>query len=64
MILQSIWNVYLKVFEKDVEKIDKIISFFGLKISDKIKNAFDFTLVKEILTNWLPLDKVLFRTVI
>lgn len=46
MILQSIWNVYIKVFEKDVEKVDKIINFFGLKISDKVKNTFDYTLIK------------------
>lgn len=64
MVLQSIWDVYQKVFDKDVDRIEKIIKFFDLKISEKVKQTFDYPLIKEILNNWLPLDKVIFRTVI
>lgn len=64
LVLQSIWDVYQKVFDKDVERIEKIIKFFDLKISERVKQNFDYPLIKEILNSWLPLDKVIFRTVI
>ena len=64
LVLQSIWDVYQKVFDKDVERIEKIIKFFDLKISERVKQNFDYILIKEILNSWLPLDKVIFRTVI
>ena len=64
LVLQSIWDVYQKVFDKDVERIEKIIKFFDLKISERVKQNFDYPLIKEILNSWLPLDKVIFRTFI
>jgi hypothetical protein len=46
LVLKSIWDVYQKVFDKDVEHIEKIIKFFNLKIADRLKQNFDYPLIK------------------
>ena len=63
-VLQTIWEVYEKVFEKNIARVEKIISVLGLKINDKIKQTLDYPLVREILMNWIPLDKAIFRSVV
>lgn len=36
----------------------------GLKINEKLKQFFDYPLIKEILMNWIPLDKAVFSCTI
>lgn len=45
-VLQTIWEIYDKVFAKDEARINKIISVLGLKVNEKVKKVFDYPLIK------------------
>jgi translation elongation factor EF-G len=47
-----------------MEKIDKIIATLGLKIAESAKKAKGYVLIKEILNNWLPLDRLMMDRIV
>lgn len=47
-----------------MEKIDKIITTLGLKISEGARKAKGHNLIREILSNWLPLDRLLLDRIV
>jgi translation elongation factor EF-G len=67
MILDSIWMVYQKVQEKDVEMIEKIAKSLEIELPDKLNEllAKDTNLViKLIMNKWMPLDRAVLRAVV
>lgn len=47
-----------------MEKIDKIVATLGLKISEGAKKVKGHALIREILSNWLPLDRLLLDRIV
>lgn len=48
-----------------MEKIDKIAATLGIKISEAArKSKKSYVLIKEILNQWLPLDKIVLDRIV
>ncbi|KAJ3225253.1 Elongation factor-like GTPase 1 [Clydaea vesicula] len=65
-VLENIWAVYDAVCgSNDKQKIDKIVTTLNLKINARdLKSKDSKALLKEIMTQWVPLSNAILLTVI
>ncbi|CDS01389.1 hypothetical protein, partial [Sporisorium scitamineum] len=65
-VLENIWSVYDAVVEnRDQEKIEKIVSSLNLKVHPRdLKSKDASTLIKDIVSQWLPLASCAFAAII
>lgn len=66
LILEQIWNIYdACVLERDDEKVEKIVSKLGVKISPRDMRSKDYSnLLNLIMSQWIPLSHALLGAVI
>ncbi|SPO22426.1 probable Tef2 - translation elongation factor 2 -putative [Ustilago trichophora] len=65
-VLENIWSVYDAVVEnRDQEKIEKIVTSLNLKVHPRdLKSKDASTLIKAIVSQWLPLASCAFAAII
>lgn len=65
-VLENIWAVYDSIVEnRDQEKIEKIVNSLGLKVHPRdLKSKDPATLIKAVLSQWLPLATCAFAAII
>ncbi|KAJ9477492.1 Ribosome assembly protein 1 [Pseudozyma hubeiensis] len=65
-VLENIWSVYDAVIEnRDQDKIEKIVSSLNLKVHPRdLKSKDAPTLIKAIVSQWLPLASCAFAAII
>ncbi|GAC96985.1 hypothetical protein PHSY_004569 [Pseudozyma hubeiensis SY62] len=65
-VLENIWSVYDAVVEnRDQDKIEKIVSSLNLKVHPRdLKSKDAPTLIKAIVSQWLPLASCAFAAII
>lgn len=65
-VLENIWSVYDAVIEnRDQEKIEKIVTSLNLKVHPRdLKSKDPATLIRAIVSQWLPLASCAFAAII
>lgn len=63
-ILKPIWDIFENTENDEQEKLNRMITALGLKISESAKKAKGVTLAREILNTWLPLDRLLLDRIV
>ncbi|XP_060115780.1 elongation factor-like GTPase 1 [Heteronotia binoei] len=64
LVLDNIWSLYEAVMKKDKEKIDKIVSSLGLKISARESRHTDPKVqLNAICSQWLPISQAVLSMV-
>lgn len=64
LVLENIWSLYEAVTQKEKEKVEKIVSSLGLKISSRDSHHYDAKVhLNAICRQWLPLSNAVLSMV-
>jgi ribosome assembly protein 1 len=63
-VLKPIWDIFENVENDDQERLNKVIAALNLKVGESARKAKGHVLTKEILSSWLPLDRLLLDRIV
>ena len=65
MVLSTLWKVYKSVYQRNEETLKTILNTIQITLTPReLKTNDDGTLVKLIMSRWLPLYKAILSKII